>query len=468
MKRLFLLIYTGLLLLVPSFAQTPVENRLDELLQDQSLSASQVGLAIYDLTAQRPVFNYQEKKLFRPASVEKLITAITGLSRLGAGHRFETSLYYTGSIRRNTLNGDLYVVGGFDPAFSDEGMNQLVQWIDSIGIRKINGRIYGDVSLTDSLYWGPGWSWDDNPYDFQPYLSPLIYDRGCVKVTALPGEKGIPARISVSPVSDFYSVENKTRSDSPAAGKFTVTRNWLENGNHITVSGNVDYPRKEGVNLYTGKDFFMHEFVNRLRAGGMKAGEYTWQELPAGEEAICIGRYTHNLTEILVPAMKESDNLFAEAIFYQLAACDSGQKKVSSEEGTRAISTLIGQLGFNPKEYRIVDGSGVSLYNYVTPELLLAFLKYAYSDPAVYFPLYAALPVAGVDGTLSRRMKQGNTYANVRAKTGSVTGVSSLAGYVETLNGHLLAFVIINQNILEQGKARAFQDRVCEILSDMN
>lgn len=457
--------FTALLLALPMQAQSTVEHQLSELLLDASLATSEAGMAVYDLTAGQTVFNRNEKKLFRPASVEKLITAITGISRLGMGHTFDTSLYYTGSVRKSTLNGDLYVAGGFDPLFAEEGMDRLTGLLDSMGIRKINGTVYGDVSMTDSLYWGPGWSWDDNPYDFQPYLSPLMYCRGSVKITAVPGEQGAPARLTASPVSAYYSLENKTRSHTPAAGKFSVTRNWLENGNRITASGNVEYPRKEGVNVYTAKDFFLYEFMERLRANGIRTEGYSWKELLEEEEKVFIGKYSHTLADVLRPALKESDNLCAEAIFYHLAAHHSGQPKAGSQAGTDAICSMIGELGFDPGLYRIADGCGVSIYNYVSPELLLAYLAYAYSDPPIYRALYESLPVAGVDGTLARRMKQGNAFGNVRAKTGSVTGVSSLAGYVRAANGHILAFVIINQNILEQGKARAFQDRVCQVLS---
>ena len=113
----------------------------------------------------------------------------------------------------------------------------------------------------------------------------------------------------------------------------------------------------------------------------------------------------------------------------------------------------------------ILSDSNISLYNYVSPDLLMAYLRYAYAHPEVFRPFYDALPVAGVDGTLSYRMRGGKAFRNVHAKTGTVTGVSSLAGYVHASNGHLLAFVIINQNVLKSREARTFQDRFCEILA---
>jgi D-alanyl-D-alanine carboxypeptidase/D-alanyl-D-alanine-endopeptidase (penicillin-binding protein 4) len=118
------------------------------------------------------------------------------------------------------------------------------------------------------------------------------------------------------------------------------------------------------------------------------------------------------------------------------------------------------------KDYNIVDGSGVSLYDYISPDLLIRFLKYAYNNKILREVIYPSLPVAGVDGTLKNRMKNGNVYSNVHAKTGTVTGVSSLAGYLQTVQGHMLAFVIINQNNLNERRAHQFQDRICRMLTE--
>ena len=123
------------------------------------------------------------------------------------------------------------------------------------------------------------------------------------------------------------------------------------------------------------------------------------------------------------------------------------------------------QIKKEPDNYNIVDGSGVSMYNYISPDLLVAYLKYAYTHKEIFEPFYEALPIAGVDGTLRYRMRKSNVFRNVHAKTGTVKGVSSLAGYVRSAKGDLLAFAIINQNVLSGRKARLFQDKVCEILA---
>ena len=163
--------------------------------------------------------------------------------------------------------------------------------------------------------------------------------------------------------------------------------------------------------------------------------------------------------------MKKSDNLFAESMFYQLAA-SGGTKRASAKNGRQQVNKLISKLGFRDSDYYIADGSGLSLYNYVSPELEVAFLKYAYRNENIYIHLLPAMPVAGVDGTLASRMNSGFAHQNVKAKTGTVTGVSALTGYCTAANGHLLCFSIINMGIRKAATGRRFQDRVCQALCE--
>ena len=161
--------------------------------------------------------------------------------------------------------------------------------------------------------------------------------------------------------------------------------------------------------------------------------------------------------------MKNSDNLYAESMFYQLAA-STGTRQASAKQARSVINRLISKVGLNPKRYEIADGSGLSLYNYLSAELEVRLLRYAFQNNNIYMHLRPSLPIAGEDGTLRKRMTGVFTAGNVRAKTGTVQGVSSLAGYCTAANGHRLAFSIINQGIQHHSNGRAFQDRVCTVL----
>lgn len=160
---------------------------------------------------------------------------------------------------------------------------------------------------------------------------------------------------------------------------------------------------------------------------------------------------TVTMDQVLLPILKNSDNMLAESLF----------AKITSNQ----IKSLIQRVGLKPGDYRIADGSGLSLYNYVSPLLLVKLLEYAWDNEKIRTHFYPSLPIAGVDGTLSKRMKTAPSFTRVRAKTGTVEGISSLAGYAEAANGHMLAFCIINQGVIRTKTGRDFQDKVCNVLT---
>ena len=441
-----------------------LSSRLDTLIKYQLPVGSNVGISIYDLTDEKPLYTYQADKLSRPASTMKLLTTITALAHPDADDPFKTEVWYQGVIEQDTLKGDLYVVGGYDPEFDDEALDSLVNAVSRFPFSVISGHVYGDVSMKDSIYWGSGWAWDDTPASYQPYLSPLMLNKGLVTVTASPGERGHLASLDCVPASSYYTVTNETKSRTPAAGRFGVSRDWLQNGNNIVVKGNVEGKRTGMVNIYSSRDFFMHTFLERLQAKGIQCPvNYAFNELQKDSLSVQIALLETAIQDVINQIMKESDNLNAEALLCRLGAQATGKKHISDEDGLSVIRKQIKALGEDPDYYKLADGCGLSNYNYISPNLLIAFLKFAYSRTDVFQKLYKALPIGGVDGTLKYRMKRGTpSYKNVHAKTGSFTAINCLAGYLRTTNGHEIAFAIMNQNVLSGAKARAFQDAVCD------
>lgn len=171
----------------------------------------------------------------------------------------------------------------------------------------------------------------------------------------------------------------------------------------------------------------------------------------------------HSIDQILLRMMKQSDNFYAEAMFYQLAA-HQGHRPARAKDAAAIVKRLISKVGLGHRPYRIADGSGLSLYNYLSADLEVRLLRYAYRNSTVYLHLLPSLPVAGSDGTLHNRMRGSFAADNVKAKTGTLEGVSALAGYCTAANGHRLCFSIINQGIMHTSNARRFQDRVCNAL----
>lgn len=214
--------------------------------------------------------------------------------------------------------------------------------------------------------------------------------------------------------------------------------------------------------LVSGKDEFMERFMRRLKQEGVEVSAITATgRAPYDAYSVCT-RF-HTIDQILMRMMKESDNLYAEAMFYQTAA-STGNRPATARSAKAVTARLIRKMGLDPSRYRIADGSGLSLYNYVSAELLTAMLRYAFKNDNIYLHLYPSMPIAGTDGTLRKRMRGPFTSGNVHAKTGTLTGISSLAGYCTASNGHRLCFAIINQGVMHGRNGRAFQDRVCTAL----
>ena len=227
--------------------------------------------------------------------------------------------------------------------------------------------------------------------------------------------------------------------------------------------------------LVDKKPDFADRFVAELLAQGIVLDGVTTTAglLPKGARKVCTRM--HTLDQVLVRMMKESDNLYAESLFYHIAASAGRQANGRSQATNRpatarqahtAMWQLIDRLGLNGKDYRIADGSGLSLYNYLSAELQVLLLRYAWQSPRIYDVLLPVLPIAGVDGTLKSRMQDTPACGNVRAKTGTLTGIVSLAGYCTASNGHRLCFSIINQGVMGYRAGRQFQDSVCTALCE--
>ena len=206
-----------------------------------------------------------------------------------------------------------------------------------------------------------------------------------------------------------------------------------------------------------------HSYVPRID----KAGEgWCWddditRQMPYKEKR----RWT--MEEVLNPMMKESDNRLAESLFWQLSTASSGSSKQDISAVIPQMEKVMEKAGIpQGSGYRIADGSGLSLYNYTTAEILNSLLVYAWNQQDIRSMLIPSLPVGGVDGTLKNRFTGTKACSNIFAKTGSVTGVSSLCGYANGGNGHVLSFCIINQGVERASLGRSFQDQVCVALTE--
>lgn len=454
MKNILLLI---VLTSIISFPQS-LKTKIDKLTEDKFFDTCLVSIQIEDLMTNNIIYKKNQEMLLRPASNMKIITTSAGLLYLTPDYEFKTNLYYDGYVSSDTLYGNLFVIGGCDPDFVTTDFYSFIDAIKSLNISVIDGNIYGDVSFKDSLYWGKGWMWDDDPSSDAPYLSALNLNDNCVEVDF----DGSENKIIVSPRTNFVSVE---KIESP--DHLTIDRDWLNRKNEIIIKGKNDFKKYHTkVNVLEPAKYFLTVFKEVLDSNSIDCtGKIDLKTKPYFSNYITSVK--RKFSDVIVNLNKTSDNLSAEMTLYALADKYSGSP-ATADSGIQFINMMIDSLNLDHKNYRIVDGSGVSHYNVVSSELLVNILKFMYKKhPGLYSILYNSFPIAGVDGTLENRMRNTDAQYNVYAKTGSLTGVSSLSGYVKNKKNHLLAFSIIMQNYVGSSRtARNFQNEICKILAE--
>lgn len=472
------ILLTSLLLIRFIFPQSnydSLKNQLQNLLEAKFFDTTLASVDIYDLTKDQPVFAHNEKFLMRPASNMKILTTCAALYFLGPDYRFYTDLYYTGHINDSVLDGNIYVVGGGDPDFVDSYLDSLLIKFKQLKIDSITGNLYGDVTWKDSLFWGNGWMWNDDPSTDVPYLSALDIDANSIGVFVQPTEVGQKAKVVLKPNTSFVKLINQTVTlPEDSINKYSVDRDWIHRKNTITVKGFVQqksyFDSSEAwtyLNVFDPAKYFLTLFKERLKNDSIAfTGRIAIDSLPL--DAIHLKSFSEPFDSVIVNVNKNSYNLGAEMTLYALSNMFLG-RHATAKNGIKMIDSLISIVGMNPKNYRLVDGSGVSHYNLVSAELLLSVLKYFYyHKPDLYRILYNSFPIAGVDGTLKHRMENTIAQNNVHAKTGTLSAVSSLSGYVTAQDGDELAFSILMQSFSGSAKrARNFQDKICEILAGL-
>ena len=460
----FFIILSSCVTFQPSTLITPVQ--IDSLLTKEIFNTAQAGIAVYDLTDEKLLFQHNSNLLFRPASNQKILTTAAAYLFLGEDYNFSTSVYYQGEIKDSILKGDIFLKGNFDPGFTVEDLDQLVRQVKNYGIKEIAGNIYADISAMDSLYWGKGWMWDDEAQ----HITPLPVSGNIIKLITKPGEIGYPASTEMIPATNFCKVKNFSNTVNSGKNTLTATKE-LHNNKVFVLKGNIPIssgPDTLSLIVTNSTQYFLTLTKERIAKAGivLKGVTDTLSLSPVAKKIFSI---EHNIVPIINQTNKYSDNFNAELILRTLALKHFG-KNASAQNGFEYIDSLISLAGIKTKDYRLADGSGLSHYNLVSAQLLISVLKYIYyNHPNIFQKMYDSFPIAGIDGTLKDRMKNSNAAGKVHAKTGGLSGVSTLSGYIQSKNNHMIAFSIMIQNYVGSAeRARQIQDRLCEIIFNQN
>ncbi|MEC1721701.1 D-alanyl-D-alanine carboxypeptidase/D-alanyl-D-alanine endopeptidase [Schinkia azotoformans] len=480
-KRLHILVILILVAFFLSYSNSKANDleqtmnaELDQFLQHEpTLKGGLVGISIRSANTGEIIFEHNGDTRMRPASNMKNLTAATALSALGEGYRFKTEVRTKGKRDGSTLKGNLYLKGYGDPTLLIEDLTQLAKKVASSGITVIDGDLIADDSWYDDVRLPPDLVWSDEYAYYGSQVSALTispnkeYDSGTIQVKVTPGKRiGESAQILLSPKTNYVKVINQTMTIAPD-GKTELSIDREHGTNMIIVKGFIPIgakTKKEWIAVWEPTHFVLDLFQQELKKQGIKLmGDYRVGETPHDADVLT-SHQSIPLSELLVPFMKLSNNGHAEVLVKEMGKVKKGEG--SWEKGVEVLYEELPNLGVNPKNLVIRDGSGISHVNLV-PANEISMLLF-HTQQQKWFPAFLdSLPVAGISdkmvgGTLRKRMQT----LNVKAKTGTITTVSSLSGYVETKKGETLIFSILINNLLEDDNGKVIEDKIVEIIAN--
>lgn len=479
----------------PSGEGSPLEDVVQNAISPEKLKDGFWGVKVADATTGAVRYAREASKRFVPASNVKLYTAAAALDQLGPDYRFVTRLYRQGRVSGDTLRGDLIVRGSGDPTIGgyeqrDDRLQVFRAWADSLraaGIQHVSGGVLGDDDIHTDAPLGHGWMWDDLPYRYAVELSGLSFGENLIELQAIGQLRGQPAALSWEPLQTGYlNVVNRSET---VRGEADEEFRRLPGSRTLYVESRIrpGSLQREKLSVGNPTGYFVSVLRGVLRREGisvsgaaMDADSLTESLSYDAPRTNVVARYrSAPLSDIVQTMMEESQNLYAEQILRTLGAERPVEKLVRSNDpddpnpgsgamGVEASLRTFAAAGIDTSRVRLADGSGMSRYDMVSPTMTAALLLHMrqHSDPAVAEAFMEALPVGGRTGTLEYRFERGPAEASVRAKTGTLSGVSALSGYVTTAGGQPLVFVVMaNHYSADSDEAREAIDQIVQALA---
>lgn len=462
---------------------------LDEIFAAPALTRALIAVRVDSLTTGETLYRRNDDKLVMPASNMKIVTMTTAAERLGWTYTYRTTLDAVGTIANGVLTGDLVVVGGGDPTIvsNDAGPAAVFgDWAAALraaGITRVNGRIIGDDSVFDDDAFGMGWSWDDLVYGYSTGITGLSYNENQITLRVSPGAApGAPAAIDARPAgSHGLTIVNKVttvaRPADATAGdpRLRASVDFARSAGHpaLVLTGAIPVganPVTQDVAVDNPTRFFVTALRDALLADGIlvRDGVADLDDLPtapSGPRRTVVTRTSPPLSVIGPYFMKVSQNFVAETLFKTLGRVVKGEG--SAAAGRAVVLETLENWGVPPDALVMRDGSGLSRYNYLTTGGIVSMLTHMWRNDALRGPFAAALPVAGHDGTLGSRMKNTWLDTHVQAKTGTISNVRSLSGYLETKSGERLVFSMIgNHFTVPSAQIDAIVEKALAYLAD--
>ena len=474
-----------------------LQSRIEEIVKQPALEPGFFAVKIVSLDSGLVVFEQSANKFVRPASNMKLYTVATAFDRLTPDYHFITSVYAKEKVDDGKIKGDLVVYGRGDPSIAArfnngdyfKGINDLADRILAAGVKRIKGDLVGDESYFNGVPLGSGWEWDDLTWSYGAPVSALSINDNAVDLNVKPGDRvGTSVTYTTGPPSaSFLTIVNRaTTSEKGSRSALRIYRglgaNTLELSGTLPLGdagfvGGVAIPdpalafvsmlrdalAKRGVKIdgrvrtvssQTGANNLPGSFAAAVQS---TADAGRMPTLPAPIEIASL--QSPPFAEVAAHTLKPSQNQYTELILRTLGrtqppnAADSGAGRDDEERGLEIVRNFLRQAGIGDNDVALSDGSGLSRNDLISANTTVQLLTFM-SKHKYFAQFRDALPIAGTDGTLRTRMRGTPAEGNVRAKTGSLSSVASLSGYVTTAGGEHLVFSMMLNNYPDAAAVR--------------
>ncbi len=470
---------------------TELRSRIEEICHQPALDPGFFAVKIVSLDSGQTIFEQNANKFVRPASNMKLYTVATAFDRLTPDFHFMTVVYALERPSKNgVVNGNLGIKGMGDPSFAArfndgdyfKGINALADRIVAAGVKRIKGDLVGDESYFKGAPLGSGWEWEDLTWSYGAQISALSVNDNAVDLTIRPGATvGAPVEILTGPPNaSFITIQNRATT-SPKELPRTLRIYRGLGANTLEISGTLplgDAGFRGGVAIPDPALAFVSMLRDALTKRGVKidgqsrtvnsqivdSASYLDRVQPIGRSVEITSVASPPFSLIAAHTLKPSQNQYTEIILRALgewarrdlsATRDYKQEvpKDSEDAGLGVVKNFLHQAGIAETDVSLNDGSGLSRNDLISANTTVQLLTYM-SKHKYFAQFRDALPIAGVDGTLSTRMRGTPAQGNIRAKTGSLSSVASLGGYVTTASGERLVFSMMLNNYPDAAAVR--------------
>ncbi len=475
----------------PPATLAELRSRIEEICRQPALEPGFFAVKIVSLDSGQTIFEQQANKFVRPASNMKLYTVATAIDRLTPDYHFITSVYAREKPEDGKIKGDLVVYGRGDPSISTrftgdyfKGINDLADRIVAAGVKRVKGDLVGDESFFNGSPIGSGWEWEDLTWSYGAQVSALSINDNAIDLNVRPGAT-VGSAVTVTtgpPNASFITIVNRaTTSPKELRSNLQIYRGLGANTLEITGTlpvgdagfrGGVAIPNPPLAFVSMLRDALLKRGVKidgQLRSVNDRTGGTMLPRIPAGfnSPSGTINQFPIEITSLSSPpfsviaaqTLKPSQNQYTEMILRTLGRtqaqlnADTGRDRSDEELGLNIVRSFLHQTGIADTDVALDDGSGLSRNDLISANTTVQLLTYMAKHK--YFAQFRdALPIAGVDGTLSSRMRGTPAEKNLRAKTGSLSSVASLSGYVTTASGEHLVFSMMLNNYPDASAVR--------------